>query len=90
MPEPTPIRDVGPFTDAAQARAQYDAQTFGIPDVVEAESGPLLVLAEAALLTGLELTAYEVSELRDLSGPRAAIVAGLMLRAHRNGKDGQR
>ena len=69
-----------------QARAQYDAQMYGVPSEVERPSGRVLVIAEACLIAGLELTHYEKQALRNITGPASAILAGLIIRAHLEGR----
>lgn len=81
-PEGPARRDVGPFTDATQATNQFTAQMHGMPTAVAYGPGPMMVVSEACLMAGLELTDYEQHELRGLSCQSAVIVAGLILRAH--------
>ncbi len=87
MPEPTPVRDVGPFTDGPQAMRQYEAQMYGIPGDIRFRAGPLMVVQEAALIAGLELTDHEQARLADTIGSEeAVIIAGLIIRAATHAK----
>ena len=86
-PEPSPVRDLGPFTDATQAMRQYEAQMYGIPGDMRFRAGPLMVIQEACLLAGLELTDHEQARLADTVGAEeAVIIAGLIIRAKLAGK----
>lgn len=62
--EPTPVRDNGPYLDLAPARAQFDAVAFGIPtpttQALTAVSS--MVLSEALLLAGVELSDFETAD----------------------------
>jgi hypothetical protein len=86
MSEPSPHRDVGPFTSSEQALAQYNAQLHGIADHVVL--GGLLVLMEACLLTGLpEPTQYEREALAATPPQTAVVLAGMIIRAHLTGRE---
>ena len=86
MAEPSPVRDLGPFTDSTQAMRQYEAQMHGIPGALR--MGALMVVAEACLLAGLELTEHEQAVIAGtMSSEAAVIVAGLILRAKLRAED---
>lgn len=81
-------RDVGPFTDSTQAMRQYEAQMHGIPAEIVRRVGPVMVLNEAALLAGLELTDHERAVISGTVPAEAAVIlAGLIIRA-RHDHDG--
>lgn len=89
--EPSPIRDTGPYLDAAAARAQFDAVTFGVPDP---GAGAGLVLGEALLMAGVQPSDFEAGVVADL-GQRldpvtVQVIAGWLVRAHRAGDVGRR
>lgn len=94
MAEPTPIRDNGPYESAEQAQAQFLAQSFGIPDPRDGSLANLVV-REACLLTGVEVSGFEERWLIDeasryrIDSVTAQLIAGWILRAHRAGRAAQ-
>jgi len=85
--EPTPIRDNGPYLDAKQARAQFDATTYAIPPVM-AKS---VILPEALALGWVDLSEYE-ERVRDhlcneLDPETLQVIASWIVRAYRAGYD---
>jgi hypothetical protein len=93
--EPSPIRNVGPFESADEAHAQASAATYGIPsgDAVPGFAGEL-ILMEALMLGGVQVSAYEDIEratlVRMISPEVAQVIAGWVIRAHLAGiEEGQ-
>jgi hypothetical protein len=92
--EPSPIRNVGPFESADEARAQVEANMFAIP---QAHTAPgfagELVLMESLMMAGVQVSAYEDVEratlVRMISPEVAQVIAGWILRAHLAGIDQQ-
>lgn len=85
--DPSPVRDIGPYLSADQARAQLTATTYGIP---AASAAPgfhgELVLAEALMLAGVQVTGWEDVQRQEivhtLSPETVQVIAGWLLRAH--------
>jgi hypothetical protein len=85
--EPTPIRDNGPYRDHGQARAQFDANAYGIPtrstEALAAVSS--MVLAEVLLMTGVDVADFEQGErdaiARQLDPHTVQVIAGWIIRA---------
>ena len=85
--EPSPLRDLGPYLSADQARAQLTATTYGIPaDHAAPGFHGELVLAEALMMTGVQVTGWEDIQrqeiVRTLSPETVQVIAGWLLRAH--------
>ncbi len=85
--EPTPVRDNGPYRDQGQARAQFAATAHGIPtpstEALAAVSS--MVLAEALLMAGVDVTDFETAEreriARQLDPHTVQVIAGWIIRA---------
>lgn len=84
MTEPTPRRDPGPYRTSDQARAQFEAITYGIPG--DRERLAVMAICEALAIARVGLTEYErdaLAELADLVGPETCqVIAGWVLRAY--------
>jgi hypothetical protein len=85
--EPTAIRDNGPYVTAAQARAQFEAETFGIPaeTVADIRAMAEMSVRNALLMTGVEISeceaGYLASIVRATDVESAQIIAGFIVRA---------
>lgn len=90
MAEPTPIRDNGPYDSERAALAQVEAVLFGLPATAADAHGPRMVLLEALMASGVELSPYEqraTAELALLTTPGLVqVVAGWIVRAHIAGR----
>jgi len=86
--EPTPVRDNGPYLEDGQARAQFDAVAFGIPTPTTGHLAGVssLVLGEALLLTGVQVSPFEQDQrdalARQLDPQTVQVIAGWIVRAH--------
>ena len=86
--EPTPVRDNGPYQNLPQARTQFDAVAFGIPTPTTGHLAAVsaMVLAEALLMTGVQVSDFEAGErdtiARQLDPHTVQVIAGWIIRAH--------
>lgn len=65
MPEPTPLRDTGPYFTRIEALAQAAAELGGLPCTPNQQAN--VVLRRALLTAGVELSPYEDDRLDDLT-----------------------
>lgn len=85
-PEPTAVRDNGPYESLEQVMKQFDAVTYGLP--MWTSDKVHMALREAVLIAGVVLSSFEEELLRDLChrqnlpAESATMLAGLMIRAH--------
>lgn len=83
--EPSAIRDVGPYESIEQARAQLDAVLHGIPGMDAPGAAGEVVVTEALLLAGVQISGWEDVQRREImravSPEDAQVIAGWVLRA---------
>jgi hypothetical protein len=85
MSDGNPIRDNGPYLNADQARAQYDAVAHGIP----AHMLGAVHIPEALMLAGVATSPYEHAQLETVASlpPEVVqVIAGWIIRASINGR----
>lgn len=87
-----PVRDNGPFVDAAQARAQFDAAATGMPAHATVTTlAAQMVIGEALLMTDVFPSGYESDELVrmavELPVESIQVIAGWVIRAWLAGRE---
>ena len=82
--EPSPIRNNGPYESRGAAEEQVKAATFGIPG--SNQDKVVLLLREALMLTGVQISEFEESSINHISQfvhpISAQVIAGWIMRAY--------
>ena len=94
LPEPSPVRDNGPYLTDEQARAQWEATRYGMPtpSVRYGKAWTAEVITEALLGTGVEVSDNErahIMQLGETMSPETCqIINGWIMRSHLSGRKG--